>query len=232
MGKSDLDGMEEVANHIRKEILTAVPIRIEHLSTEKVEVLRSKLHILRYYCLRKGVDSGVTDGLEAALETSQAFWELLEDNANTLADLKETHKMRWLDLGSGVLTELEEVMSGEESFRDVVVNSIAILLGWKSDTVWVEMAEEDRRLVSRAHLERLRDELWRFIGESSENAGEATLKRATEIGGKMDALLRAIAGDDMPVALRVLLLSQIYLLLLRLDISKILLTLETDSEDA
>ena len=49
MGKSNLQGMEEVASHIKKEILTAVPTQIEQLSTENVEVLRSKLHILQYY---------------------------------------------------------------------------------------------------------------------------------------------------------------------------------------
>lgn len=217
---------EEVANHIKKEILTAVPARIDQLNGENVELLCSKLHVLHYYCLQRGLDSDITNRLEAMLETSQGFWQLLDASVNTLADLQETHKMRWLDLGSGVLTEVEEIVSGEESFRDVVVNSIAILLGWMSDTVWVDMAEEDRWRVPKAHMLRLKDELWRFISEPSQNGSEVTLEKAVGIGEKMNHLLQLIAGDDIPVAGRVILLSQVYILLLRLNISKILLALE------
>ena len=220
---------EEIVNHIKQEVLTAVPAQIDQLSSENVEAFRDKLHVLHYYCLQKGIDSHITDKLEAALETSWGFWELLEDNANTLADLTETHKMRLLDLGSGVVSELEEIISGEESFRDIIANSIAILLAWKSDTVWIDMAKEDQRLASRHHLVKLRDELWQFISESSQNGGEMTLKRAAEIGEKMRILLGFVAADDMPVVMRIMLLSQIYILLLRLKISKILVTFETDS---
>jgi|GEM_PF-649737 len=226
MGELHPQIAEEVTDHIKKEVLTAVPARIDQLSSENVEALRSKLHILHYYCLQRSFDPDITSRLQAMLETSQRFWELLEDNANTLADLRETYKMRWLDVSSGVLAELEEIISGEESFRDVIINSVAILLGWKADTVWVDMAKEDQRLVSKVHMVKLRDELWRFINESSQNGGEITLEKAAEIGEKMNLLLRSIAGDDMPVAVRVMLLSQIYILLLRLSISKILTALE------
>ena len=225
MGQQDLQMVEEVAEYIKKEVLTAVPARIDQLSSENVETLRVKLHVLRYYCLQKGLDSDITDRLDAMLETSRGLWELLDDNANAIVDLNETYKMRWLDLGSGVLMELEEVISGEESFRDIVVNSIANLLGWKADTVWVDMAKEDQRLVPKVHMIRLRDELWRFISGSSQNGGEVSLERAAEIGEKMNLLLRSIAGDDMPVVVRVMLLSQIYILLLRLSIGKILVEL-------
>lgn len=243
MGELNPRIVDEVAEHIKKEVLTAVPARIDQLSTENVEILRSKLHILHYYCLQKGFDSDITNMLAITLETSQGFWELLEDNESTLTDLKETYKMRWLDLGSGVLTELEEIMSGEESFRDVVVNSIAILLGWKADTVWVDMAKEDRRLVPKIHMVRLRDKLWQFIseynsltpvskGESLQNISGMTLEKAAEIGEKMDLLLQFMAGDDMPVAARVMFLSQLYILLLRLSISKILTALEGNRDQS
>ena len=226
MEKLNLQMAEGVAKHIKKEILTAVPVRIDQLSSENVELLRSKLHVLHYYCLQRGLDSDITNRLEAMLETSQGFWQLLDASANTLAGLQETYKMRWLDLGSGVLTEVEEIVSGEESFRDVVVNSIAILLGWMSDTVWVDMAKEDRWRVPKDHILRLRDELWRFVSEPSQNGSEVTLEKAVEIGEKMSRLLQLIAGDDIPVAGRVVLLSQVYTLLLRLNISKMLVALE------
>ena len=221
-----------IIDHVKKEILTALPTQIEQLDSANVEALRNKLHALHYYCLQKELDSDVISRLETVLKTSWGFWELLEDNANTLADLQETHKMRWLSLSSAVLMELEEIMSGEESFRDVIINSIAIILGWKSDTVWVDMAKEDQRLVSRVHLVRLRDELWQFLGESSRNGNEITLEKTTEIGEKMDLLLNFITGGDLPVVARVMLLSQVYLLLLRLNIGKILVILEDNSKEA
>ena len=221
-----------VIDHIKTEVLTAVPVRIDQLIPENVETLRTKIHILRYYCLQKGCNSDIIKGLEATLETSQGFWELLEDNANTLADLNETYKMRLLDLGSGVLTELEEIISGEESFRDIIINSIAILLAWKADTVWVDMAKEDRKEVSKAHMIRLQDELWHFICESSRNGSDVTLEKAAEIGEKMNLLLQFMTGDNMPVAMHIMLLSQIYILLLRLNLGKTIMVLETGSDEA
>ncbi|MFC1717085.1 hypothetical protein ACFL6S_25705 [Candidatus Poribacteria bacterium] len=231
MGSMDLELAKGITDHLKREVLAAVPTEIDQLDSGNVEILRSKLHVLHYYCLQKGIDSDIINRLEAILETSRGFWELLEDNTSTFADLKETHKMRWLSLSSAVLTELEEIMSGEESFRDIIVNSIAIILGWKSDTVWVDMAKEEQRLVSKAHLVRLRDELWKFIGESSRNGSEMTLEKAIDIGEKMNLLLEFIAGDDLPVLARVMLLSQVYILLLRLNIGKILVILEANSEE-
>ena len=231
MANLDPQVAENIIDHVKKEILTALPTQIEQLDSANVEALRNKLHALHYYCLQRELDSDVISRLETVLKTSWGFWELLEDNANTLADLQETHKMRWLSLSSAVLTELEEIMSGEESFRDVIVNSIAIILGWKSDTVWVDMAKEDQRLVSRVHLVRLRDELWQFLSESSRNGSEMTLEKATEIGEKMDLLLNFITGGDLPVVARIMLLSQVYLLLLRLNIGKILVILEENSKE-
>jgi len=221
-----------ITDHLKREVLAAVPTQIDQLSSEGVEVLRDRLHVLHYYCLQRELDPDITNRLESILETSRGFWKLLEDNVSTLADLKETHKMRWLSLSSGLLMELEEIMSGEESFRDIMVNSIAIILGWKSDTVWVEMAKEEQRLASKAHLVRLRDELWQFIGESTRNGSEITLEKATDISEKMNLLLGFIAGDDLPILARVMLLSQVYILLLRLNIGKILMILEANPEES
>jgi hypothetical protein len=221
-----------ITDHLKREILTAVPTQIDQLNSGNVEVLRNKLHILQYYCLQRGLDSDITRRIETILETCRGFWELLEDSSDTLADLNETYKMRWLDLSSALLTEIEEIISGEESFRDIIINSIAIILGWKADTVWVDMAREDQRLVTRNHLIKLREELWKFIGESTRNGSDMTLEKASEIGEKMNLLLQFIAGDDLPVLVRVMLLSQVYVLLLRLNIGKMIVILEASSEGA
>ena len=232
MGNLNSQVAENIIDHVKKEILTALPTGIEQLDSANVEIFRNKLHVLHYYFLQRELDPDIIRRLEAALETSQWFWELLNDNVNALVGLQETHKMRWLSLSSSILTELEEIMSGEESLRDIMVNSIAIVLGWKSDTIWVNMAKQDQRLVSKVHLLRLRDELWQFLGESSRNGSEMTLEKAAEIGEKMNLLLQFIAGDDLPVLARIMLLSQVYLLLLRLNIGKILMIIEENSREA
>ena len=232
MGNLDSQIAEKIIDHIKKDILTALPTEIEQLDSAHVEVFRNKLQVLHYYFLQRELDPDIASRLESLLETSRSFWELLDDNINALADLQETHKMRWLSLSSAILTELEEIISGEESLRDIMMNSIAIILGWKSDTVWVNMAKEDQRLISKAHLVRLRHELWQFLGESSRNGNEMTLEKAVEIGEKMNLLLQFIAGDDLPVLARIMLLSQVYLLLLRLNIGKILAVIEENSKEA
>ncbi|MBD3184346.1 hypothetical protein GF312_18830 [Candidatus Poribacteria bacterium] len=219
---------KEISDHIKKEILMAVPSKLEHLSTENLEALSNSIHTIKFYCTHRKISPEVLNELDSALETSDLFWELLQDNSKTLSDLKGTYRMRWLDLGSGVLTELEEIISGEETFRDVIINSIAILLAWKSDTVWVDMAKDDHSMVSKNHVLKMRDMLWKFVSESSNNGSETNLKKAVEMGKKMELLMKFVAGDDMPVAASVMLLSQIYILLLRLRISKILIKLNTE----
>lgn len=221
----------ELTNHVKNNILAEVPEQIDQLNSDSIDNFRNKLHILQYYCTQRELDSDIVNRLNNLLETSRKFWELMEDNASTLADLGDTYKMRWLSLTSALLSELEEIVSGEESFRDIVVNSIAIMLGWKSDTVWVDMAKEDHRLLSKSHLVKLRDELWQFIGESSATGSEMTLKKATEIGEKMNLLLQFVAADDLPVVARIMLLSQVYILLLKLNIGKILVILDTNFKE-
>ena len=60
MGELDLQIAEEITAHIKKEILTAIPVQIDQLSSENVDALRNKLHILHYYCLQKGIDPSGT----------------------------------------------------------------------------------------------------------------------------------------------------------------------------
>jgi len=230
MAELDPQVVAGVVDYIKKEILATIPVQVDQLNSKTVEALRNKLHVLRYYCAQKGFDPDITDRLDTMLETSQGLWELLEENADAFNDLKGADKARWLDLAAALLIQYEEVTSGEESFRDFIIVSIANFIGWKSDTLWVDMAKDDHIAVPNAHIVRLRDELWQFIAESSKNGGELTLERAVEIGEKMNLLLRLITEDNIPAVGRVLLLSNIYTLLLRFNTSKILISLETNPE--
>ena len=231
MGMLDTEITQELTRNIEREILPALPMQMDVLSSTSVEAFRSKLHVLHYYCLRKGVSPDIVAGVKSALETSKVFWEFLEDNANVLADLKDTHRMRWLDLSSGVLAELEEIMSGEETVRDIVVNAIAIFLAWKSDSVWVDMAKTDQKIAVKTYAVGLRDELWNLIIDSSKDIADVTLKKSAEIGEKIDLLLRFVSTDQMPPLARFVLLAQIYILLLKLKVGRILLSIKTNSQE-
>lgn len=222
--------IEQIGEYIKKEILPLIPVQIVQFSSQNVEILRQKIHSLLYYCIKKDIDSDIVHRIEEILETSQTFWEILEDNVNTFVDLKETYRMRKLDLGSALLGQFEEIASGEDDLKDIIINSIATFIGWKADTIWVDMAKKTHVTLSKYHVMSLKNELWQFIIESSSNNDDLTLEKAAEIGEKMDLLIKYISGDDIPALARIMFVAQIYSLLLKLSISRMLIKLTTAAE--
>jgi hypothetical protein len=220
----------EVVEYIKKEILPALPLRIDQLDDQDAEALRDKIHILRYYCLQKGFDSQLIDRFDTLLEISHGLWELLDQNSNTFMYLKEMYKIRWLDLGADLITQFEEASSGEDTLRDIFINSIATYMGWLSDTIWVDVAKIDQFAAPKVHAIRLRDELWRFLSDSDSNINGMSLGKAIDIGEKMKHLTQLLISDEIPPVGRAFLLSNIYTLLMKLNIDKIILSINTNSE--
>lgn len=225
-----MEVLEQIAEYLKKEILSALPARVDQLSGDNIEALYNKLHALLYYCIQKGIEPYLTDKIKSLMESVRGFWELLEDNANTFSALKETYKMRRIDLASNLMGQFEEIISGEEDLRDVIMTSFATFLAWKADTIWVDMAEKERVIISKTHTMRLKDEIWQFIRESSQNGGELTLEKAAEIGEKMELLIRFITSDDIPALACIIFISQVYLLLLKLCIGRILMDLTAKTQ--
>jgi hypothetical protein len=71
----------------------------------------------------------------------------------------------------------------------------------------------------------LRDELWRFIDAIIPSDNELTLAKVADIGEKMELLLQFIGSDSMPVSGRFVFILQIYVLLLRLNTIKIIVSI-------
>jgi len=231
MAELNLQVKAEAVDYVKNEILTRIPTELEQLIGKNVEELRGKIHVLRCYCLQKGFDPEITDRLDNILEINQGLWNFLRENTATLESIRAARRTLWSDLGSNLLG-LQAILSGEsgqEAFNDFIITSISVFLGWRGDAIWVDIAKDELDTVSRAYLMGLRDELWRFINETIQNGNEITLEKVADIGEKMDILLQFIGSDDMPVAGRVLFISQIYVLLLRLNISKIITSLNTQS---
>lgn len=230
MAELDPQTKAEVVDYMKKEVLTKIPTEIEYLTAENVDALLSNLYVLRYYCFQKGFDPNVTDRLNNVIEISQDLWELLDSNSNTFMYLKEMHKIRGLDLAANLLGQYEETTSGEDTLRDVILNSIGTFLFWKSDTIWVDVAKIDYLAPSKVHTRKICEEFWRIINESPQNGNQMTLEKASEIGEKMNLLLNFTVSDEIPAVGRALLLSTMYTLLLRLQIDKTVIAMQSNGE--
>ena len=52
-----------IVEHLKKEVLSAVPTQIDQLNSDGVEALRKKLHVLHYYCLQREIDPKIVGRL-------------------------------------------------------------------------------------------------------------------------------------------------------------------------
>jgi hypothetical protein len=227
MAEPDFQPKSEVIDYLEKEILTRIPTEIDQLDYRNIEELYGKIHILRYYCLKKDFGSDIADRFDTMLEISRTLWDFLRDNIETLMSMKAARRTLYADL-SAQLLGLQAVLSGEsgkEAFNDLILTSISVFLGWKGDVIWVDTAKDELETVSKAYLISLRDELWRFIDAIIPSDNELTLEKVADIGEKMELLLQFISSDDMPVSGRFVFISQIYVLLLRLNIIKIIVSI-------
>jgi len=195
-----------------------VPI-VEALSSDNIGKLQGRLHILHGYCLSH--NSQKASYIRGMLEISGALEGLLTDNVEALADLGEIRKVRWLGLGSNAIAQLEELLSGEESFQDFIAVCFSTLLSWQSDSLWVKMATRDCEIVVASHLRDLRELIWKVVGELYLKRDGATLEQATIIGDDVQKLLSHIFAADLPAQLHILFLAQIYELLLEYYISRV-----------
>jgi len=128
------------------------------------------------------------------------------------------------------ITNLEELLSGEDTLRDVIINSIAFMLNWKANTIWVDSAKKARTAMAKNYMLEIQDRIWQFIKESTAETEEDDLEKAEQVRERADRLLAVIHASDLPTEAQVTLLMQIYTLLLRLQLGQLILQLETLQE--
>lgn len=206
-------------------ILPAIPSRVGDLNASTIRFLRSRLHSLKHCYQRKGFFTDIVPLVDRMLDISLALWELVHDNAAALADVRDVAKIRRLGLGANLLGQIEEVLSGEETPRDILINSIATFLEWKSDSLWVNMTKTDRSLVVESHLMRLQDTVWQFIDEFVTTDGVTNLATATDLGDRIEGILSMVTTPEVTVQLRIVFVTQVYVLLLHLYTRQLLLSL-------
>jgi len=230
MAELGLQTKSEAIVYMTKDVLAKIPTELDDMTTDSVDVLINNLYVLKYYCSQKNFNPNVISRLDNLVETSQGLWELLDSNSNTFMYLKEMYTIRSLDLVASLLGQYEETTSGEETFRDFVISSVATFLGWKSDTIWVDVAKIDHYAPSKTHIRRLREEFWRLISDSPKNGDQITLEKTIELGEKMSLLLKLMVSDEFPAPGRALLLATTYTMLLRLQIDKIIVAMQSNGE--
>ena len=118
-------------------------------------------------------------------------------------------------MGIRITSWILVILRFQVSFKAAFRKSESILSEMEHITQALEKNLMEKREISARILQRLDD----------------TLEKADEIGEKMDLLLDFITAGDLPVVARIMLLAQVYLLLLRLNIGKILVILEEKSKE-
>ena len=217
-------------NQIREEILPYIAGSSEMQTPESLQLFRSRLHSLHYYCVRAQIPDTVCNRLEVLLSTSADFWRLIADNELVLTNLKDFRRVRAFSAEAEGITNLEELISGEDTLRDVIINSIAFMLNWKANTIWVDSAKKARTAMAKNYMLEIQDRIWQFIKESTPETEEDDLEKAEQLRERADRLLAVIYASDLPTEAQVTLLMQIYTLLLRLQIGQLILQLETLQE--
>ena len=215
---------------IRQHILHHATKPAEGQTPENLWELRSQLHALHHYFLRSGLPPDLPSYVESMLATSSGFWNLLSDNQVTLMNLKDFSNVRTLSAEAEGLVNLEELISGEETLRDVIINGIAFMLNWKSNTLWIDSAKRARRAMTQNYMLEIQDRIWQFVKEGADSAEQIELDRTHQIRRRADDFTRMIQESTLTVEVQVVLLIQIYSLLIRLQLGKLIVRLEEISE--
>ena len=218
-------------DQIRRELLPHIVRSSTMQTTENLQGFRSQLHSLHYSCLRAQIPSAVCDRVEVMLSTSADFWHLIAENELMLKNLKAYTRVRTFSAEAEGITNIEELLSGEDSFRDVLINSAAFMLNWKANTIWVDSAKRARTAMAKNYMLEIQDRIWQFIKESTPETAEDDFDKAIQVRERTDELLTLIHASDMPTEAQVTLLMEIYTLLLRLQLGQLIIQLETLQEN-
>ena len=223
--------ISSLLNQIQEGLLPHIARSSTMQTTESLQDFRSQLHGLHYSCIRADLPNAVCHRIETLLSTSADFWHLIAENELMLKNLKAYTRVRTFSAEAEGITNIEELLSGEDSLRDVLINSVAFMLNWKANTIWVDSAKRARTAMAKNYILEIQDRIWQFIKESTPETTEDDLDKATQVRERADNLLSVIDASDFPTEAQVTLLMDIYTLLLRLQLGQLIIQLETLQEN-
>lgn len=218
--------VDEAINYIRDNITKRIAQPALSQTPQSVWELRSKLHVLHHYCMRSSLSENIERQVEEILDTSLTFWRLLSDNLRNLDDISDYTKVRILGAEAEGLTNLEELISGEDTMRDIVINSIAFYLNWRSNSMWIESAKKERVDITKSYFIELQDKIWKFIKDNTDS-NDLSLEKKHEIGKRIDILMQTLYNSQLSPDVQLAFQIQLFVLILRLQIGKLLVDLES-----
>lgn len=221
----------ELLNHIRQYLLPQVANRTEDQTSEGLAQFRSQLHSIHNLCIRGQLTDEICRQVEVLLSTSGSFWHLLSENELLLTNLKDFTRVRTFSAEAEGITNLEELLSGEDTLRDVIINSIAFMLNWKANTIWVDSAKKARTAMTKNYMIEIQDRIWQFIKESNTQTEPIDVEQSEQIRERADKFMQLLQVSDFTTEAQVTLLMQIYTMLLRFQLGQLIIKLENLQEN-
>lgn len=218
--------IDMLLNRIRNELLPQVARSPAIQTAENLHQFRSRLHSIHYCCIRTQLPVAPRTQIETLLSTSADLWNLITENELTLKNLKDYTRVRTFSAEAEGITNLEELLSGEDSLRDVIINGIAFMLNWKANSIWVDSAKRARTVMTKNYMLEIQDRIWQFIKESPTQTDATDIAQAEQVRERADRFLAIIHASELPTEAHVGLLVQIYVLLLRLQLGQLIIQLE------
>lgn len=226
--------IDELLTQIQQHLLPRVASLTNFQTPTELRQFRSHLHSIHYFCLRAESSEVVSAQVEILLSTSASFCQLISDNEMLLTNLKDFTRVRTFSAEAEGISNLEELLSGEDSLRDVIINSIAFMLNWKANTIWVDSAKKARTAMAKNYMLEIQDRIWQFIKESSQQTEQMDFAQSERIRNRAENFVEFIQESELTTEAQVTLLMQIYTMLLRYQLGQLIVLLEneqvTDSE--
>ena len=223
--------IEEILAQIRQRLLPQVASLTKFQTTTGLQKFRNRLHSIHNFCLRAELPAEISNQVEVLLSTSASFWHLITENELILTNLKDFTRVRTFSAEAEGITNLEELLSGEDSLRDVIVNSIAFMLNWKANTIWVDTAKKARTAMTKNYMLEIQDRIWQFIKESKQKTEPINVAQAEQIRERAEKFMQIIQVSELTTEAQVTLLMQIYNMLLRFQLGQLIIQLENLQEN-
>ena len=216
----------DIITYIRQNIVPIVAEQEDPPTLDQVWRFRSQIHGLDLLVIQNSLPDNLARMVESMLSTSEALWNLISENEETVTNLKEYSRVRSLAAEAEGLTNLEELISGEDTIRDVIINSIAFMLNWKSNTIWVDSAKRSRQTLANSYFLEIQNRIWEFLKIGAQQTSEVDLNRINQIREKTENCIHLIRESEVTIEAQIAMLLQIYTLILRLQLGTLILRLE------
>ena len=216
----------DIITYIRQNIVPIVAEQEDPPTLDQVWRFRSQIHGLDLLIIQTNLPASLAHMVESMLSTSEALWNLISENEETVTNLKEYSRVRSLAAEAEGLTNLEELISGEDTIRDVIINSIAFMLNWKSNTIWVNSAKRSRQTLANSYFLEIQNRILEFLKIGAQQTSEVDLNRINQIREKTENCIHLIRESEVTIEAQIAMLLQIYTLILRLQLGTLILRLE------